>query len=247
MLPCTGASELHSDPARAIGSRVTTRSCAVRAHHEPLFGDLSAPAHRLALGREVRARLPPREGTGPFLARSGKSPSSPTTHASLPLPLPPYPVLACDTLRPHAPRLSSTLAGGPIRRATPCVIIAGDSGARATAVTASPHALWPAAARRTAPYSSPPADWDDPWRCCIAGSGRLGPAPVNTRLGDATRVPETGNRRGIARLLSCVGRGVCRDFMGRKCSEEVIRGGPALLSVGTDIPERAGARGRFFI
>ena len=38
----------------------------------------------------------------------------------------------------------------------------------------------------------------------------------------ATRVPETGNRRGIARLLSCVGRGVCRDFMVRKCSEEVI-------------------------
>ena len=27
--------------------------------------------------------------------------------------------------------------------------------------------------------------------------------------------------------------------MVRKCSEEVIRGGPALLSVGTDIPERA--------
>ena len=31
MPPCTGASELHSYPARAIGSRVTTRSCAVCA------------------------------------------------------------------------------------------------------------------------------------------------------------------------------------------------------------------------
>ena len=29
--PCTGASELHLHPARAIGSRVTTRSCAVCA------------------------------------------------------------------------------------------------------------------------------------------------------------------------------------------------------------------------
>ena len=58
---------------------------------------------------------------------------------------------------------------------------------------------------------------------------------------------ECQKQRGIARLLPCVGRGVCRDFMVRKCSEEVIRGGPALLSVGTDIPERAGARGRFCI
>ena len=68
--PCTGASELHSYPARAIGSRVITRSCAVRAHHEPLFGDLSATTCRLALGREVRARPVPRERTRPFLARS---------------------------------------------------------------------------------------------------------------------------------------------------------------------------------
>ena len=68
-----------------------------------------------------------------------------------PSPAPPYPVLACDTLRPDAPRLSPTLAGGPIRRATPCMIIAGGSGARATADSASPHALWPAAARCRAP------------------------------------------------------------------------------------------------
>jgi len=140
------------------------------------------------------------------------------------------------------PSTRARTRGGPIRRATPCMIIAGGSGARATADSASPHALWPAAARRTAPCSSPPADWDDPWRCVIAGSGKLGPAPVNTRLGDAS-----ARNRGIGRLLPCVGRGVCRDFMVRKCSEEVIRGGPALLSVGTDNPERAGARGRFCI
>ena len=149
--PCTGARKLHLHPARAIGSRVTTRSCAVCARTRTWFGDLSATTRRLALRREVRARPVPREGTRPFLARSGKSLSSPAAHASLPLPLPPYPVLACDTLRPHAPRLSSTLAGGPIRRATPCMIIAGGSGARATADSASPHALWPAAARCRAP------------------------------------------------------------------------------------------------
>ena len=109
---------------------------------ETWFGDLSATTRRLAPRREVRARPAPREGTRPFLARSGKSLSSPAAHASLPLPLPPYPVLACDTLRPHAPRLSPTLAGGPIRRATPCMITAGGSGARATAFS-SPLANGP--------------------------------------------------------------------------------------------------------
>ena len=99
--PCTGASELHLHPARAIGSRVTTRSCVVCARTRKWFGDLSATTRRLALRREVRARPAPREGTRPFLARSGKSLSSPAAHASLPLPLPPYPVLACDTLRPR--------------------------------------------------------------------------------------------------------------------------------------------------
>ena len=162
-------------------------------------------------------------------------------HSPLPgVPLPPYPVLACDTLRPHAPRLSPTLAGGPIRRATPCMITAGGSGARATADSASPHALWPAAARRTAPCSSPPADWDDPWRCVIAGSGKLGPAPVNTRLGDASAREESPV------CFPVWDAGLCRDFMVRKCSEEVIRGGPALLSVGTDIPERARERAGVF-
>mmetsp|Transcript_8570 Transcript_8570/g.24856 ORF Transcript_8570/g.24856 Transcript_8570/m.24856 type:complete len:247 (-) Transcript_8570:298-1038(-) len=56
---------------------------------------------------------------------------------------------------------SSTRArtrGGPIRRATPCMIIAGGSGARATADSASPHALWPAAARCRGPFSSPLAN-----------------------------------------------------------------------------------------
>ena len=53
---------------------------------ETWFGDLSATTRRLALRREVRARPVPREGTRPFLARSGKSLSSPAAHASLPLP-----------------------------------------------------------------------------------------------------------------------------------------------------------------
>ena len=53
---------------------------------ETWFGDLSATTRRLAPRREVRARPAPREGTRPFLARSGKSLSSPAAHASLPLP-----------------------------------------------------------------------------------------------------------------------------------------------------------------
>ena len=157
--PCTGARKLHLHPARAIGSRVTTRSCAVCARTRTWFGDLSATTRRLAPRREVRARPAPREGTRPFLAGSGKSLSSPAAHASLPLPRRRIrSFLACDTLRPHAPRLSSTLAGGPIRRATPCMITAGGSGARAAADSASPHALWPAAARCRAPFSSPLAN-----------------------------------------------------------------------------------------
>ena len=84
--PCTGARKLHLHPARAIGSRVTTRSCAVCARTRTWFGDLSATTRRLAPRREVRARPAPREGTRPFLAGSGKSLSSPAAHASLPLP-----------------------------------------------------------------------------------------------------------------------------------------------------------------
>ena len=156
--PCTGASELHLHPARAIGSRVTTRSCAVCARTRNVV--------RRSLGDHLSTRAqtrgacspgPPGEDQAIFseigditlIARRSRFPPSPA---------PPYPVLACDTLRPHAPRLSSTLAGGPIRRATPCMITAGGSGARATADSASPHALWPAAARCRAPFSSPLAN-----------------------------------------------------------------------------------------
>ena len=156
--PCTGASELHLHPARAIGSRVTTRSCAVCARTRKWFGDLSATTRRLALRREVRARPAPREGTRPFFSEIGEITLIARRSRFPPSPAPPYPVLACDTLRPHAPRLSSTLAGGPIRRATPCMITAGGSGARATADSASPHALWPAAARCRGPFSSPLAN-----------------------------------------------------------------------------------------
>ena len=160
--------------------------------------------------------------------------------------LPPSPAAAVSgpSLRYIETSRPATVSHARRRAYPPCHsmrIIAGGSGARATADSASPHALWPAAARRTAPCSSPPADWDDPWRCVIAGSGKLGPAPVNTRLGDASAREES------AVCFPVWDAGLCRDFMVRKCSEEVIRGGPALLSVGTDIPERAGARGRFCI
>ena len=124
--------------------------CCARAL-ETWFGDLSATTRRLALRREVRARPAPREGTRPFFSEIGEITLIARRSRFPPSPAPPYPVLACGTLRPHAPRLSPTLAGGRIRRATPCMIIAGGSGARATADSASPHALWPAAARCRAP------------------------------------------------------------------------------------------------
>ena len=70
---------------------------------------------------------------------------------------------------------------------------------------------------RTAPYSSPPADWDDPWRCvhCWEWQTRSG---ASEHAFGATRVPETG--RGIARLLSCVGRGVL--YAEISCTEKVL-------------------------
>ena len=72
-------------------------------------------------------------------------------------PLPPSPAAAVSgpslrDIETSRPATVSPLAGGPIRRATPCMIIAGGSGARATADSASPHALWPACCR--APFSS---------------------------------------------------------------------------------------------
>ena len=118
MLPCTGASELHSDPARAIGSRVTTRSCAVCAARalETWFGDLSATTRRLALGREVRARLPPPGRTRPFSARSVESSSPPCPHATQPVRLLPYwDVSAIFVL----PSLSRRVCSAPRRRGSP--------------------------------------------------------------------------------------------------------------------------------
>ena len=99
--------------ARSAGGRVTTASAPCARAHEPWFGDLSAPARRLALPRTRGAYscllLLPRayvEGTRPFLARSVESPSRPCPHASGPVPLLPYsisPALAIRRMRP-APR-----------------------------------------------------------------------------------------------------------------------------------------------
>ena len=93
MLPCTGASELHSNPARAIGSRVTTRSCAVCARTRNVvrrsLGDHSstrartrgvcspaAPGRDTAISSEIcgiiLTTLPSRHPTRPAAAILGR-------------------------------------------------------------------------------------------------------------------------------------------------------------------------------
>ena len=120
MLPCTGASELHSNPARAIGSRVTTRSCAVCAARplETWFGDLSATTRRLALGREVCARLPPPGRTRPFSARSVES-SSPPPVLTPPVPLLPYWDVSAIFVLPSPSDACAPLPAGEDRRRAP--------------------------------------------------------------------------------------------------------------------------------
>ena len=83
---------------------------------ETWFGDLSATTHRLALGREVRARLPPPGRTRPFPARSVESSSPPCPHATQPVRLLPYwDVSAIFVL----PSLSRRVCSAPRRRGSP--------------------------------------------------------------------------------------------------------------------------------
>ena len=83
---------------------------------ETWFGDLSATTRRLALGREVRARLPPPGRTRPFPARSVESSSPPCPHATQPVRLLPYwDVSAIFVL----PSLSRRVCSAPRRRGSP--------------------------------------------------------------------------------------------------------------------------------
>ena len=145
MLPCTGASELHSNPARAIGSRVTTRSCAVCAARalETWFGDLSATTRRLALGREVRARLPPPGRTRPFPARSVESSSPPCPHATQPVRLLPYWDMSAIFVLPSPSDACAPLPAGEDRRRAPTRFVREARGATRVARSSAEPACWP--------------------------------------------------------------------------------------------------------
>ena len=89
--PCTGASELHLHPARAIGSRVTTRSCVVCARTRNVvrrsLGDHSSTRART---RGACSPDSPEKDTAIFSSRSVESSSPPCPHATQPVRLLPY-------------------------------------------------------------------------------------------------------------------------------------------------------------
>ena len=83
---------------------------------ETWFGELSATSRRLALGREVRARLPPPGRTRPFSARSVESSSPPCPHATQPVRLLPYWDVSAIFVLPSPSR---RVCSAPRRRGSP--------------------------------------------------------------------------------------------------------------------------------
>ena len=93
------------------------------------FGDLSATTRRLALRREVRARLPPPGRTRPFPARSVESSSPPCPHATQPVRLLPYWDASAIFVLPSPSDACAPLPAGEDRRRAPTRFVREARGA----------------------------------------------------------------------------------------------------------------------
>ena len=110
---------------------------------ETWFGDLSATTRRLALGREVRARLPPPGRTRPFPARSVESSSPPCPHATQPVRLLPYWDVSAIFVLPSPSDACAPLPAGEDRRRAPTRFVREARGATRVARASAEPACWP--------------------------------------------------------------------------------------------------------
>ena len=107
------------------------------------FGDLSATTRRLALGREVRARLPPPGRTRPFPARSVESSSPPCPHATQPVRLLPYWDVSAIFVLPSPSDACAPLPAGGDRRRAPTRFVREARGATRVARASAEPACRP--------------------------------------------------------------------------------------------------------
>ena len=110
---------------------------------ETWFGDLSATTRRLALGREVRARLPPPGRTRPFPARSVESSSPPCPHATQPVRLLPYWDMSAIFVLPSPSDACAPLPAGEDRRRAPTRFVREARGATRVARASAEPACRP--------------------------------------------------------------------------------------------------------
>ena len=110
---------------------------------ETWFGDLSATTRRLALGREVRARLPPPGRTRPFSARSVESSSPPCPHATQPVRLLPYWDVSAIFVLPSPSDACAPLPAGEDRRRAPTRFVREARGATRVARASAEPACRP--------------------------------------------------------------------------------------------------------
>ena len=184
---------------------------------ETWFGDLSATTRRLALGREVRARLPPPGRTRPFPARSVESSSPPCPHATQPVRLLPYWDVSAIFVLPSPSDACAPLPAGEDRHRAPTRFVREARGATRVARSSAEPACWPSPGpppgprgRRFGPPGSKRACGSDTAKRCFRAD------PASSRLSvqkylftrrrfassaSAPRSPERAEARGAVDLF----------------------------------------------
>ena len=145
---------------------------------ETWFGDLSATTRRLALGREVRARLLPPGGTRPFSARSVESSSPPCPHDTQPVRLLPYWDMSAIFVLPSPSDACAPLPAGEDRRRAPTRFVREARGAtrvaRASAEPACRPSLGPPPGPRGRRFGPPGKEGgSDTAKRCFRGPHEL--------------------------------------------------------------------------
>ena len=177
--PALALSELHLHPARAIGSRVTTRSCAVCARTRNVvrrsLGDHSSTRART---RGVCSPDSPEKDTAIFSSRSVESSSPPCPHDTQPVRLLPYWDMSAIFVLPSPSDACAPLPAGEDRRRAPTRFVREARGAtrvaRASAEPACRPSLGPPPGPRGRRFGPPGKEGgSDTAKRCFRGPHEL--------------------------------------------------------------------------